>query len=343
MNPQQRSLLAMALAIREELGRRQKPKSVASLPPIGRLRNIARLSRRIRRADERGWHRAAARLAEQQTRQAASLRPQVNAWLGEIESRPTSFIPKRLPNSKELFRDLVALEAEFGEVTCDWDHTELFVTTDDIRLEGIDLGRFDIRLNWAAVGESTTPYRIVARDPNPAGSNNDVTHPHVRDEALCPGNGRSAIALALADWRLFDFFVIVNQILLTYSAGNAHVELEDWGGTPCHDCDSSVDSEDRYHCQGCDCTLCGDCGTSCASCDGTFCSTCVATCEHCSEYHCSRCLSECLQCKAAVCSDCREHETLCKKCHEREQAAADEEESVERPPPQRDERARAAV
>jgi hypothetical protein len=332
----------MAMAIRAELARRQQARPVASCPPVGGLKNLVRISRRIRRAEERGWHRAAARLAHQQYHQAARVRPQIDAWLAEIGARPISPPPRRLPCGRELFRDLVALQAEFGEVTCDWDRTELFVTTPEIHLEGIDLGRFDIRLNWASSSESPKFYRVVARDPNPAASDDDVTHPHVKYEALCAGSGLAAIARALTDWRLYDFFITVNQILLTYSAGNAHVELADWSGTYCHDCDSSVNSDGGYDCRGCDCTLCSECGSCCAGCDGLFCATCVSTCERCSEYHCSACLSVCDQCQAAVCSGCREHETLCKKCHEREQAAADEEERVESTPP-RTGRSRAAV
>jgi hypothetical protein len=332
----------MAMAIRAELARRQQARPVISCPPVGRLKNLVRISRRIHHAEQRGWQRAAARLAHEQYHQAAQLRPQIDAWFAEIGARPISPPPKRLPDGRELVRDLAALQAEFGSVNCDWDHTELFVTTQPIHLEGIDLGRFDIRLNWASPSDSPRLYRIVARDPNPPVGDEDVTHPHVKYETLCAGDGQRAIARALADWRLYDFFITVNQILLTYSEGNAHVELAEWCGIYCHDCDSSVDSQGGSSCRGCDCTLCGECGSCCAGCDGTFCATCVTTCEHCSESHCSACLSVCDQCQAAVCSGCREHETLCKKCHEREQAAADEEEPVESPPPQAG-RARAAV
>jgi hypothetical protein len=341
MKRQQRALLAMTTDIRAELVRRQQGRRAVSAPPVDQWESLIQLTRRIERVERLGWHRAAARLAEEQRDEAGYLRPQLDAWLTELRTRPTLH---RLPPGRELFQDLEALEAEFGEVNCDWDSNELFVTTDEIQLEGIALGRFDIRLNWAALGEATLPYRIVARDPHPAGRNEDVTHPHVRDEALCAGNGRSAIDRALADWRLYDFFLTVNQILLTYSVGNAHVELEDWGGILCQDCGSSVDSDDRYHCQGCDCdcTLCGDCATSCRACGSNFCSECTTTCGHCSENHCSSCLSVCDQCQAAVCSDCREHETLCSKCHEREQAAVEQEEPVEEPA-RRIRRARAAV
>ena len=39
---------------------------------------------------------------------------------------------------------------------------ELVVTTDSIVLEDIDLGRFQIRLDWSQIGSARQPYRVVA-------------------------------------------------------------------------------------------------------------------------------------------------------------------------------------
>ncbi len=64
--------------------------------------------------------------------------------------------------------------------------------------------------------------------------------PHVSDETLCEGDGRRAIHAALAAGRLYDFFTIVDRLLNTYASGRAYVDLDNWFGTPCHDCGGNV-------------------------------------------------------------------------------------------------------
>ena len=76
------------------------------------------------------------------------------------------------------------------------DETEFWVTTEPIELEGIALGRFEIRFNWLTVADER-PYRVVALDPNPASRSADTTHPHVQYERLCEGDGARAIHQAL--------------------------------------------------------------------------------------------------------------------------------------------------
>ena len=56
-------------------------------------------------------------------------------------------------------------------------------------------------------------YRVVALDPHPAGSDESVTHPHVRDEQLCAGDAAAAIRSALAGGRICDFFLLVRSVL----------------------------------------------------------------------------------------------------------------------------------
>ena len=100
-------------------------------------------------------------------------------------------------------------------------------------------GPFEIRLDWRQLG-SATPYRVVALDPHPAAKDTDVTHPHVQEEQLCEGEGRSAVRAALAEGRLYDFFLLVSQLLHTYGRGSAYVELDNWDGIPCDDCNAPV-------------------------------------------------------------------------------------------------------
>jgi hypothetical protein len=339
MNREQRSLLAMTVAIRTDLARRQRPDEIATELPVDAWEDLARVTRQIQCAKQRGWHLAAAHLLQDRTWAATFLRDRLAAW---IERQRNRSVLRSLPDAGNLYRDLLALQKEFGEVGYEGG-SELWVTTEPIELEGIGLGRFQIRLNWRAVDVSA-PYRVIALDPNPAASDDTTTHPHVRHEHLCEGNGRTAIQSALQDWRLHDFFLVVNQILLTYSAGNAHVELADWGGAACRSCDCSLDEDSRYHCEGCSCLLCANCAACCPGCGYDFCSDCISICARCDESSCQSCLTICSKCKAVVCSGCRETETLCNKCHERETADAKQATAgAKRPKKRAPRRARAAV
>ena len=132
------------------------------------------------------------------------------------------------------------MRQEFGEVEIDLKAHELAVTTETIELEGVVLGEFQIRLTWTEIGHGSQPYRVVALDPHPAARRDDVTHPHVQDERLCEGEGRSAIAAALAEGRLYEFFLLVDQLLHNYGRGSGFVEMDDWEGVPCSDCGASA-------------------------------------------------------------------------------------------------------
>ncbi len=84
-----------------------------------------------------------------------------------------------LPTEGEIFRDILGLQAEFDEVELVPDSGEIRVTVGPIVLEDIDLGRFQICLDWLGTG-SASPYRVVALDPHPASSNDAVTRRRCR-------------------------------------------------------------------------------------------------------------------------------------------------------------------
>lgn len=223
----------------------------------------------------------------------------------------------------EIYRDLVGLEHEFGEVTFDADEDRLSVTTASVVLEEYFFGPFRIELNCQAL-RNAMPFRVIALEPNPAGTKSDVTHPHVSGEMLCLGDGRQAVTEALASGRLLDFFTIVNRLLHTYSRGHAYVELNDWQGMPCIDCGSTADEEDRYGCDRCEETVCSDCFNRCDACDRILCGGCTSSCRHCEEASCHRCLTECARCGAKLCSACFETPETCQKCHEESQSEAED-------------------
>ncbi|MBL9090492.1 MAG: hypothetical protein JNL96_04670 [Planctomycetaceae bacterium] len=267
-------------------------------------------------AERRGWRHAGARQREQLGRDLDYLLSDLRALRSSLESRQRN----KLPTAGELYAELVAAEDEFGDVVVD--DFELYVTTDPITLDGIYLGPFEIRLKLSRLDEPD-PYRVVAVEPHPAQSSVDTTHPHVHNERICLGEGKAAVTAALAEGRLADLFQLINRVLHSYGEGSAYVELDRWHGTPCSECDQSLDEDDLYSCRGCDCALCGECVRVC-DCGTAACHDCATHCYGCEETTCAGCLAACSDCEEEFCASCLE-EGLCHACQ-----AAEEERAAER-------------
>jgi hypothetical protein len=150
----------------------------------------------------------------------------------------------------------------------------------------------------------------------------------VQDESLCEGEGRSAIAEALASGRIYEFFLLVNQLLHTYGEGSGYVELRDWFGAPCSDCGESVDAEDRHFCHRCDRGLCESCSLCCDGCDRSFCSGCLQPCAACGHDFCSGCLDSCRSCQRQICEGCLE-DGQCLSCRDKTEDEEPEDDSHE--------------
>ena len=123
---------------------------------------------------------------------------------------------EQVPTLRDLYEELLALRQEFPDYECDPQQHTLTVETDEIDMDNIHLGSFQIVLHWERLADET-PYDIVAVAPHPAESNSEVVHPHVSQRKLCEGDGKMPIQRALAAGRLVDFFQIVNGIQHTYN------------------------------------------------------------------------------------------------------------------------------
>ena len=244
----------------------------------------------------------------------------MQAELAHLLSRLPAAPPyKKLTTVGDIYRDLLAVEDEFEEINFDRKRRWLSVTTEPIELEGIYLGPFEIRLIWGPTPDREVPtYRVIARDPHPAESRDNVTHPHVLDEVLCEGDGKHAIRQAFAQGRLLDFFTLVAGVLRNYNPESPFVELAMWYGQSCSDCGTVVSEDESFTCQRCDETVCRECEVCCPGCDDSCCSNCIAACAACDETFCSHCLSRCAHCHASVCSGCLEDER-CTNCHDDEE------------------------
>ncbi len=211
----------------------------------------------------------------------------------------------RLAPPGEIVADILALDAEFDSLEIKLEDKLLQVQTTPIVLEDTALGRFRIELRWELIGNERA-YEVIAESPNTPENDEEVTHPHIRDNLLCEGEGKTPIRRALAEGRLLDFFTLVRQILETYNPGSAYVELRRWNGVACKDCGYIMPGDDHGVCDRCEDPLCSECSVGCSRCDRYFCSGCSTSCEACERTLCESCLQ-------AADDSCR---LLCPTCFE---------------------------
>ncbi|MCY2924924.1 MAG: hypothetical protein NT031_05710, partial [Planctomycetota bacterium] len=258
------------------------------------LAGIARLGHLLTACAGRGWNAAAGHVCDR-IRQSLTDLPYYTSHVDQAlqgrKCRGTGF--------SDILADLRQVEEEFDGLRYDRGQKALSVTVGPVQLEGVYLGEFEIRLLVASMGQagrSRGSYRIVAMDPNPAGCNPSVTHPHVSDERLCEGEASAPIRAALAEGRICDFFQLVNSVLTTYNASSPYVSLRDWNGRPCHDCGETMSESNSSSCTSCDNDLCDGCISFCRNCDESTCPECLELCSACGEKMCPSCKVECPEC-----------------------------------------------
>ena len=261
----------------------------------------------------------------------------------EIDSIRQIVNPPVSTTFKDILAELNAIEADFGKWQFDFQEKYLVITTDEITLENIDLGEFDIYLPIVADGHNKI--KAIARDPNPAASNSDVTHPHVNKDIICLGDGKTAVWNSIKDGRFSDAFQLCVNILNTYSPSSPYIKLEEWGDSndmiSCQNCDEECNEEEMCNCDTCrnyvcencyagncshrNCynamciscvTMCCYCGerfcsehddlTKCDKCEEKFCKDCISSCDICDGWYCHQCqtLGECKECDKSFCEDC---------------------------------------
>ena len=229
----------------------------------------------------------------------------------------TSRDEQKAPSFQSVFDELEQLRQEFDEVELEESENTISVVTEPITLEGLYLGPFRIQLDLGKLSSlhKDSTYFVVAVDPHPAATAEEVTHPHVSNEKLCEGDGYTAIKAALEQGRLTDFFTMVKGILNTYNPDSPYVSLSDWDGTACYDCGYVMSSEDSYYCYQCEMDICSECSTYCRYCEETVCLGCAGQCQVCEEPMCSSCVRECAGCGKLCCEMCLK-EDLCPDCKE---------------------------
>lgn len=227
------------------------------------------------------------------------------------------------PSLREILADLDQAQEEFESLHFVPEQKQLVVTTEAIELEEVYLGEFDIQLDLTCLsdlGRHASAYRVIAKDPHPPDKDLSVTHPHVNDDTLCEGEGKTAIANALANGRICDFFQLVNGILRTYNPHSPFVSLEDWNGRDCYDCGSTMVEDNYHYCQSCENEFCARCASYCRICDDTTCRSCLTKCSICGDPVCRSCRVSCPDCNSVLCKTCSE-ERQCDCVQEEEKSA----------------------
>ena len=313
MNQQERQMLRAAVQIHAAIVRM----NAQPLPPPN-LANWSweqclRLVRQIEAAQQRGWNHAAVQL---QQRLPDAIRQFQRGLESDLRDTMLNARTAAKPTLNDVFQSIRSLPEDFPSVRIDLRRRLLCVQTAPVTLEDIELGPFEVQLDWSRIG-APQPYKVLALEPYAAECNSSATHPHVQDGSLCEGDGRQAILQALAQGRLDDFFQVISSILHTYNAGSAFVRLEDWSGTPCADCGYSVSIEESTCCTRCGSTVCGECDRYCRHCNDVYCDSCTEACQGCSSSYCSACLELCSGCRESFCPECLIER--CNDCHEDEQ------------------------
>jgi hypothetical protein len=232
-----------------------------------------------------------------------------------------------LPNLSDIFAELLQIQQEFGELKFDLKERTISVTTEPITLDNISFGPFEVKLFIDQISKlySDAPYKVIALKPNPAGTDDSITHPHVSSEKLCEGDGHVSIRKAIEQGRLCDFFSMTINILQTYNPDSPYISLDDWEGISCYDCGSTMAEDDRYYCESCDRDYCSQCSTCCQRCDTTICLGCAYECPGCNEPVCQSCTAKCKECEDTYCKDCLTEEGLCYDCEEQRKESENEE------------------
>jgi len=306
---------------------------------VSKFQELDSQSRKLGKALAHSWQMAAEKCCSGAHRLLSDI-----SYLATSLRQATENPLKQIPKLHLLVEELDQLQAEFGDMEFDRESNTLSVITESITLEDIYLGPFRIQLELNKLGQRNSSfYYCVALEPNPAATDESVTHPHVSNEQLCEGDGSEAIITSLEQGRLCDFFAVIRSILNTYNPDSPYVSLSEWEGITCYDCGCVVSSDNAYYCEHCDYDFCESCSTYCHSCDTTVClgcsaecpccgeivcSSCIAVCPQCEGDCCRLCLDECSECQSQCCQDCLEN-GLCPNCRERKETEENEKQQEE--------------
>jgi len=324
MSLSQRQIIRIASHIRDHLLLLKRRKR---LPVQGKLGNITEqmdrlqaIRRKLNLCEARTWYAVSEKVMRQIEVVLRDLPHHIQQVLETVRACDI-----KVPSMAEIYRELRQAEEEFGGLVYHEEGDLLAVSTEQIELQDIYLGEFEIQLRVPSLAEMrySEIYRIFALDPHPAASNDAVTHPHVNDGQLCPGDAGASIAMALAAGRFCDFFLLVRSVLTHYNPNSPYVSLDNWHGVACYECGYVASGDDVSWCSSCEHDYCDECSSYCRRCDDCTCTSCLENCPACEEPVCPSCLTRCPDCEEPICKTCLE-EMQC-PCIEENEENQDEE------------------
>jgi len=147
----------------------------------GQLQELTAESRKMGASLVHGWFSAADRCCSRTSR----LLNDVSYSISQIQQF-TEGPQKKTPKLSLLVEELDQVREEFGSIDFDKAENTLSVVTDPIALEDVARGPFRIQLELDKLSElyKDRPYRVIALNPNPPATDEEVTHPHVSGERL---------------------------------------------------------------------------------------------------------------------------------------------------------------
>jgi hypothetical protein len=297
-------LKAASLVLRH-LARTGRPTDIvdqAAHDLVRRQSCLDRTYRQQQKAARHGWHAAAALTRCQLLAEVYDVQRQA-AHLIQLSSNQAEPQPQFPQSLSAIHADLLQLQREFAAVELRLKEKVIAVQTDPITLQDVDLGPFSIELHLGRLRRlNCSCFDCVALEPNPAQDNPSVTHPHVRNQDLCPGDATVPVSNALKEGRIADAFCLVNAVLQEYNPGSPHVSLDNWSGDGehCNDCDRMLNLADVYYCDGCERCCCDNCTRCCAGCEQIFCANCLEEDREVEESFCRTCRRRCAKCNRVV-------------------------------------------
>lgn len=328
MSLSQRQLVRIASDIRDQLLRlkQSKQREVQSRATglIEQMNRLVSIRRKLSLCESRNWQAA----GEKVLRHVEAALRDVPYDMQQVEQAVQACNIK-VPSVTEVYQELSQADEEFDGLLYHKEGDLLAVTTEPIELNDVHLGEFEIQLHVPSLAEMryNAIYRIFALDPHPAASNECVTHPHVSDERLCPGDAGAAINMALAAGRICDFFLLVRSVLTHYNPDSPYVSLDSWHGISCHECGYVASGDDVHWCKCCQHEYCSECSSDCRRCDESICIGCLENCTVCDEPVCPSCMTSCPECGQQLCKTCLE-ELQCPCIQENEENQNEESENT---------------
>ena len=172
-----RPLVRVAVAMYADLVARRANGPLVDLP-VATWDRCTELVRQIRRAQLRGWYLAANKLTTDLRHAIPPVQYELAAVVQKLSS---SHALELLATANNIYQDLVALGEEFEELDYDVRARRLSVTTEPIVLDGVYLGPFEIRLQWARQSSSRRADLPGARQRSSPGRKPRKRHPSARD------------------------------------------------------------------------------------------------------------------------------------------------------------------